>query len=453
MSLTPTEEATPRPIGLIRQLVLSGGSRFAVLPLTGLASALTTYLLVTRAGSELFAYVALVGSLFQLLPFTDLGLSAPVINAVSSRLEADGDRIAREVLKRSFLILVATGGSLLLVTILFALLGWWPVVLGLPPAFTAHADSVMILAFLPFCLSVPLSIGQRALVALGKNHLANFAAMVGPVFSVLIITTIVLTSAPDELAVIAPASGVLATALTTTLLAVRHSGWSLRQLVRTPLSPDTRSATFGAAGPMFIISVTVPIASYSHRLLLAHSGASDQLAEYSVAAQFYFPVYSVLAAMAIVLWPAFAQRRGTARPTWLWSLRVFTVIGLMAATGYILLIRPVARLVTDGRIEVNWPLASAFGVLLVVVAIHQPQGMLLTSPAQLTFQAVCTTAMVVVTIGAGLVLIPILGATGIVLANALAVLLAQVVPGIMVALRASGESQAADGESQAADDG
>ena len=60
---------------------------------------------------------------------------------------------------------------------------------------------------------------------------------------------------------------------------------------------------------MMVISMSLPIAFQSDRLVLSHATDSAQLAEYSLGAQLYGPALGVISSAGLALWPVFAKSR------------------------------------------------------------------------------------------------------------------------------------------------
>jgi hypothetical protein len=95
-----------------------------------------------------------------------------------------------------------------------------------------------------------------------------------------------------------------------------------------------------------------------------------------------------------------------------------------------------------GRSTAEWSLLLAFAALLVVQSLHLTTGIMLLTPRQLRFQAVCVVALVLTNIPLSWMLVPELGAAGPVIASAITVAACQLVPGVIVANRATSTGSA-----------
>jgi O-antigen/teichoic acid export membrane protein len=123
------------------------------------------------------------------------------------------------------------------------------------------------------------------------------------------------------------------------------------------------------------------------------------------------------------------------RRTWQQGIVLLGSAGVALAALFVLLSRPIVGFMSGGTAAAGVPLVVSFAVLLVVQALHVGTGMLLISPSQLRFQALCVVALVLTNIPLSWVLAPALGASGPVVASAITVTGCQLLPGLVVAHR------------------
>lgn len=413
---------------IVRTLGVSATARVLTLPFTAGATIITTYLLVRELGSESYAYVVLVGALFQLIPFADLGMGAAVVNASSNRLESrEHDRLALATAGAAFRVLALSATVILITVFIIGQMGAWPILLGLPRELADSSAWAVVVVIAPFALSLPFGIGQRILIGEGRNHIVSYAGLLGPVIATLTTYTLLKIGVEPLVLGIATPAGILVVSILCFNRALRSSGWTLREVLGYPRSPF-RPKLWNAALPMMVISITVPLALQSDRLVLSHFSVPSELSEYSIAAQMYTPCFSIISMAAVALWPIFSRAGAAAYSMWSKALSSLTAAGAILATGFVLFVGPVAEIITEGQIEVHLDLAVAFGVLLTVMAAHQTSAVLLTSPSHLAFQAGCSTAMLVMNVGLSVTLAPILGSSGVVWASAFSVFVTQLVP-------------------------
>jgi O-antigen/teichoic acid export membrane protein len=200
------------------------------------------------------------------------------------------------------------------------------------------------------------------------------------------------------------------------------------------------STIFATAAPYFVCTIGLPLALQSDRVVLAHRVDPAILSDYSYVAQIYAPLWSVVAFAGLALWPYFAasnQGRGTMRKGWLTGLAYLGTAGCLIAAAFLLLTPYVVHWMSAGSSTPKWSLLLAFAALLVVLSLHQTTGIMLLTPRQLRFQAICVVALVITNLPLSWVLAGEMGAAGPVTASAITVAVCQLVPGVIVAKRAT----------------
>jgi O-antigen/teichoic acid export membrane protein len=424
----------------------SAGARLIVLPFTAVAAALTSYLVIAYAGSATFGAVSLVGTLFLLVPFADLGLGAAIVNAVSTRdnsaEEADQSIL---VVRSAFIWLVVSGVTLILLAALAALSGVLTDLVGIDDEHYLNANAAIFLAVAPFAAALPFGVGQRILLGLNKNHLVNLYSAATPITSVGVTALLISAHVEPIFLACATPTGIFVAAVLAFFVSLRQAGWGLRQIMRRPARRLPRSLIWRAAVPMMVISIMTPAGQQTGRLVLSHVGTPSQLAEYALAFQFYVPTLSIATSAGVALWPIFARDRSANNRSWNRAILTMATLGLLLALGYGLLIAPVASIVSQGKITVSGELALALSLLLVAMALLQVPGMLLTTPKLLAFQSYCAGLMAAITLAASLVLTPIVGASGPAFGALIGVSLGQLTPSLMRSrrvLRSRGDTNA-----------
>jgi O-antigen/teichoic acid export membrane protein len=118
-------------------------------------------------------------------------------------------------------------------------------------------------------------------------------------------------------------------------------------------------------------------------------------------------------------------------------LAILGAAGLLGATGFLLLSPLAIGWMSAGTARPGWSLLLAFAALLVVQSLQMATGILLISPKQLRFQAVCVFVLVVTNLPLSWLLAGMIGPAGPVWASAVTVAACQLIPGIIVAHRAT----------------
>jgi O-antigen/teichoic acid export membrane protein len=191
------------------------------------------------------------------------------------------------------------------------------------------------------------------------------------------------------------------------------------------------------AWPMLVQMLALPLAMQTDRIVLSHRSETAVLAEYNLAWQMFTPIYLVVAAGGMSLWPVFARAR--ARGQTLSSLSMSWVFGAAAAAMALVvgLLSPwLADLASGGAIRIGPSLVVAFCVLTVLQAVKYPLGMSMTDAAGLRFQAYMIVAMLPVNTGLSWWLAGLLGAPGPLVGSIVGVTVFQVLANVLYVRRA-----------------
>jgi len=429
---------------MVRSVLAAGGGRLLVLPVSGVLSLLTTRLVITGTGSIGFGFVSLIASLFAILPFGDLGLGAGVVNAVAQSPDAAEDVAVRRTIAASLQILTCAAVLLVASDMIMMGMNAWEPLLGAPPGSGVNVAAGWALAALG--LGMPLALGQRVLLGLHRMGTAAIVLMLGSV-----VTTSITFAAERQHAdlvyyAIAPPLGMAAASAAQCLVIKRFGGPSPWRVVKSAiferLSWKGMSAT---AVPMLVVTLGLPLALQTDRIILSHFGSSLSLPVYSLGFQFYMPVWGLIASGGLALWPVFAKRRSAGQVEGDQFLRAavgfFAVCGSVAGLGLVVGGLLLDSVVSGNRIHLDAALLVVFACLLVIQSVQLPLGMFFTDAPGLKFQAWCVAGMVPVSVGISLALAPALNGVGVLLGSIVAISVCQVLPGALRLRRATDEVQ------------
>ena len=439
---------------MARALLASGGARIIVLPVTGITSLLLARFVTDAVGVTVFGAVMLIATLSQLLTFADLGANAAVATASA---ELDGTEQRAEQLRRVMLsalrIVLLASTVLCLVALGVGLAGQWPRLLGLSEfAGSSAANVATVLALLAFSLALPLTLAEPLLR--GSGHLHQAVLLTGlatPTALVLAVLLRLAHTSPFAYALVIPLGASLAAALTA-IAGARHMRGVLRGVLGQVLRPRRFPGVpiLATAAPWFVVMLGLPVALQTDRIVIAHrASAATSLADYSYASQLYGPLWSVVAVAALGLWPVFAGKAGpeSRRRAWLKAVALLGAFGTAFAVGFLVLSGVVIGWVSGGASDPPFSLLVSFALLLTVQSLHVGTGIMLISPVQLRFQAVCVGALVLTNLPLSWLLAPVLGSTGPVIASAITVTVCQLIPGVIAAYRWTA-AQPAAGETE-----
>lgn len=414
------------------------GARGGVLPIVALSGLATIRLQIDELGVSAFAVVALLAALPALIPIGDLGMGAAVTNAVAEHRD-ERDAAYLGTLVSSVRILFLVGSAIAVVSIVFGLSGVWGGLLGLRDS-DVDVDLAAACALTVFGLSLPLALGHRFLLGLRKNHVAILVQAGATVGSLLLTVIGVVLDLPVAWFASAAALSAGVGGLVAWLIACRIAHVSPAVVLRDCADRSVRGDRLAhVAAPMAVVTVALPIAYQSDRLVLTWTTTLTSVAVYSVAAQLYAPMLSLVSSAGQTFWASFARARTEGGSVGVDAFAricaTSTLVGVVGAAGLLVLGRPLARLVSGGEVVPSFGLLGAFGLLLVLFAAYWPAGMVLTDARGLRLQAVTSVAMVVVNLPLSIVFAERVGAAGPVVASFVAVALCMLVPGMREAVR------------------
>ena len=434
---------------IVRVLMASGTARLIVLPITGISTLVIARLITGSVGIEQFGAVMLIATLGQLLMFADLGAGAAVASATA---QMDGSSEQLEHFRRTLLTAIRTvfwsAAVLAVGAVTVGLFADWPSLLGIRPPENEgipSANLATVIALVVFCVSLPFALGEA--VQRGAGRLHHAVLLTGLAAPTALTFTLILRSlgAPTfAYALVMPFGALLGTAccaigarrtLRSTLAGLSRQVFHPRRFRGLPI--------LGTAGPMFIVMVGLPLALQTDRIIIAHRVDAASLSDYTYAVQLYTPLWSVVSVAALGLWPLFAAKGteiASMRQSWRKAVTLLGGVGLSFAAAFLLLAGIIIGWMSGGSATPEFGLILSFAALLAVQAAHVGTGIMLISPKHLRFQAICVIALVLTNVPLSWLLAPVLGATGPVVASVITVAVCQLLPGVLVARRATSTS-------------
>lgn len=404
--------------------------------LTTLTSALfgilTARLILGDAGVEYFALYALVTALPSLVQFQDLGTGAALVNTIATSDNPADDPQVTATLTSVWRIMVMFAAGLLVVNGIAHVTGGWTLLLG-DPGHLPHASLVVFSCLSLWCIAVPLGVWQRVLLGLRRNHLAILVqGLMAPINFVLV--WLLLRSGPSALPFLSVASylGAFTIAVVGMVAALR----SLRRTIMTAAVRVPRPKAHPGVPvmhvglPMMAQLLSAPLSLTAQRYVLAQSGTTAQLAEYTAAAQVYLAFLGMVSAAGVALWPTFVRRRAAGELTrGPFALSAGFGAACLALMVVVVLVRePLFGFTTSGEVDVTVATALSFSLMIVIQACLYPLGMFIMDTPGIRFQAAPTVTMAVSSLVLAIVVTPWLGVVGPILSNCVCVLVCQIVP-------------------------
>lgn len=411
--------------------------KIVVTGITGLIGIFTTRLIISRFGVDVYAQYGLLGTLPNLLPFADLGMAAVVLNAIASSADPTTDEQVKRTLTTTFRILLRSGLVIVVVAAILTVTGAWPYVLG-RGGLLPGAELVPLLCMTVFAIGLPLAVGSRILIGLGRTTTQIAATgITGPfmIGSVFLLATL-LPSAGNYVAVISYLAAAAVSTLCLWLASRALPGQVTGAIRKIPDRSYTGVRAGHIAGPMLAQMLVLPIAMQSDRLLLSHLTSGGELAQYNLGSQLFNIVVQTIAASGVALWPIFARARSRSeivspvRPTVLFGL-----IGLAAGLCIAVVSPWLVGFVTDGGLALDPWLIGGFVFFVTMEAAKYPAGMYLTDAKGLKFQVPPILVLVPLNIALSWWLTLQIGAGGPIIGSAIAVAVCQVIPNLWHVIR------------------
>jgi O-antigen/teichoic acid export membrane protein len=429
MLLTATTANRPQVSGNLgttgRTLVLTAGYRAAALAVSFLATIVATRIILNRAGVGGYGAIATVAALPMLLPFADLGVGAAIVNATSDYGQ-HGDRTKLlDTSAAGVRLLAAAGSFVIALDVCLLAFGAWPHLLGGGSSAVPGLDVAAAAVIAGFGLALPSSVGYRMLQGQGRTDLTSLFQIAVPLISTIGIVGFDLANLPIAFFAVCATGASCIVSYTAMLFGIRRLGLTPRVIILHHVSVHgTYSRVTRLGSSAFVVTLGLAAAFQADRLILSHRSTSGQLAIYSIAAQIYVSVWSIVAMTGQNMWPHYRQARVRGQLTSRTFLgHVVVAAALGSALGLLVMVlgAPVAALLTGGRVQLSFTLLLTVSALLVVQATHLPAGMLLTDEQGLRRQAAIVSIMTAANLTLSWALSPSMGAVGPLLSSLITV--------------------------------
>lgn len=410
----------------------STAARALVMPISAAAVLFSSSLVTQERGVEGFALFSIFVALPYMVPISDFGISVSITDTLATK-GVDSPEF-RFVWRRTLLILCLIAVLTITVAILLALGGYWSPILGLPASVDTELAGVTMMIIM--ALGIPLGVGQRVLLGLGKQTLSTLLTSSSGCIS-LVFVWLCISLEPTGYAALSAAygAGPLLMQLVVFMMAVKTARQGRSRNGTRP--EQARVKVMQLALPMAILTIALPLTYQTDRVLLAHSADLLQVADYSYVSMYYMPLLSIITVGSQALWPLFLKLANNPRrlkrqyrkaDKLFFSLATLMMIGLIC-------VGPAAtQIVSGGQGSPPMILYIVFGLMLVAFGLNASSGMLLMDHQGRKIQALGAVALVSVKIPLSLMLIPLLGATGAVLATFCPLIVCMIVPTRIVAL-------------------
>lgn len=411
----------------------SAGVRAALLPVSGIASLISTYFVVRELGPEGFAVFAILVALPALLPISDFGLGVALTDAAAGK--GIRSRHFRATWTKTFKALLVIAAAAIIAGVLIALLGWWHVLLAIPAGLDSELAGFAIVASL--AISVPLATGQRVLLGLGQQTLATAVTSAAPALSLgLVVLTLTFGDISYASLAIAYSLGPVIAQALLFLIAYSVLRRSSPKSEDRPLAGSERLGIIRAAWPMALLGIVLPLAYQSDRIILSHFGSLAEVGQYALVATLYMPLLSVITVGSLALWPLFmrigAAGAAVAKP-YQRGTHIFTALGLVLGLGLVLAGPWVSTVVYQGNRIASLDVYMYFALMLVAFGYNSAAGMYLMDYSGRIFQAGGAVLLVLTKVPLSILLLSVMGVSGVIVGTLVPMVVFMVVPSRILA--------------------
>ena len=405
-------------------------AKVVVMGVSGVFGLVNTSLIIRHFGADAFAQYGLLATFPTLMPFTDLGIGAVILNTVASSNDPAHDSTVRRTITTAVRVLLGSALVISTVGVVILLLGAWPGLLG--GKLMEGGGLTATVCLIIYAAALPLSVGQRVIIGLGRSTTQVISqGVVSPAMSCFLLLAIVTGLGRGNAVSV---YSYIANALVSVICIV--VAWrATRPLFKGALRavPRLRSVRgvriVNTAGPQLLQSLAIPIAFQTDRLLLSHLGQSQALAEYNLANNLFNMLTQTVMAAGVAMWPMFARARADRRiENPFKPAMIFSGGGFLLALALVAVTPWAARVMSHGKIVLPAALVWAFAAYVAVEAGKQPLGMYMTDPRGLQFQVVPVLILVPMNLAISWVLIGPFDAAGPILGSVISVILCQIVP-------------------------
>lgn len=414
-------------------MLMAVGARAITLVVSLVCGVLTARLVLGGAGIEDYALYALITALPGLVTFFDLGSGAVIVNGIATSDDPRHDESIIGNVTTVIRIIVVFAGTVMAINALLFGFELWPMILG-EAGEVKGASLAAFVCVTIFCLGLPLNIWQRVLLGFGRNHIIILVQGAQAPIGLLIVWALLTSrnSAVDGFLSIGAFVAALIVGVVGFWLSRRIADPMLREATRRVPRPRryVGRRVMDVGWPMLAQLVGTPLSMTLQRFLLAQFVGVSLLAEYAAVGQVFFAMQGLVGAAGLALWPTFTKarhhgllRRGP------FALSAAFAGCVVAATGLVLVVSPwLFGFISNDTIAVHPATIVAFGLMVACQGALFPLGMFIMDKPGIRFQVVPVLLMAFSSIVLTLVLTPSLGVNGPLIANAVSVVLFQIIP-------------------------
>jgi O-antigen/teichoic acid export membrane protein len=408
---------------------------------TAIATFLTSKLIIDHFDILSFDGFTLVASLMALIPLNDLGVGAAITSAIASR--GDRSRYVQRVALTAVRTLMVSALVLSLAALVLSATGLWSKVLGPATGATTYFGLAMVI----YAASFVPGLSQRVLLGVHRNHVTIVVQTFLAPLTLALVAVLARLGADGKYLILVPPIALTSINIITAFISSRLTDFPwLLVFRRTPWRNRYPGASIRAmSGPVLAVSLSLPLALQSDRIVLSHFASAHAVANYAVAIQIFAPVAALIGAAAQPLWPIYtvARDKGTQGPSLVRVIGLFCAATTLVCGALVLVAAPLGHLIGGDKIQLGVLLPVATALAMIVQAAAFPMAMSMMEPKGLRFVAACAVLALPYNVGLSIVLANAIGAPGPLLASVAVGLFVQTIPGALYIRRTRLKREAA----------
>jgi O-antigen/teichoic acid export membrane protein len=384
--------------------ILATGFASGIARLASLAVTLVAVPLVIRSlGAEQYGVYVSLAALVNVLLAVDLGVGSALVNEISRISDSDDarERIGTLVSSAALPLLALATIAVLLLVVATRVIDL-TALLNTPSTMSrSEVTGLVLLAFLPYVISLPLGIVVRIRYGLQEGHLSHICQVVGYALQIVLLALAAAFGVGLGWFVVLLGMGAVLGYLIDIVVMVVRRPWIVPSPERFSW-PDGRRL-LGAGGLFLVLGVAAAIGYQTDALVTAHWLGPEATATYGASFQLVLVCPLALSLFLNALWPAYSEAIGSGDVAWVrrtfrQSLGATLPIAVVAAV-LLVVLGPWAVSAWAGE-AVRPPLALmvAGAGFVVVNAVSGPVAMLLNGLHHVRPQAIVAVVMAVANI-------------------------------------------------------
>jgi O-antigen/teichoic acid export membrane protein len=388
-------------------------------------------LTLSYLGAERFGIWMTVAGFAALLGFLDLGIADSLRNQVSYAAARNEPTRLRELVTNGLLVLVVAATTLGLALAAAAWYAPWPALVKLDdPAHYAELRQAALTFAVLLAIGIPLSGVQRVFLGLQEGYLVHAVSAAANGIALVLLVLLTQKQAGIPLLLIAT-YGVQALAPLSLVAVLIRRGLVVRPSTAR-FSADAR-LLLGAGAVFFALQLGAMAGWGSDRLIVSFLLGAKEVAVLAVVAQLFQLVTQPAAFANGPLWSAYAHAAGQSddrfiRRTLAYSVSLTFLAALACAAALLIAHRPILRAWIGEELFIPFGLVLALAALSVLQSVGDAFAMYLNGSGILRPQLHVVLAFCALAIPLKLVLTPLLGVSGVVVAGVISYALAIALP-------------------------